>query len=314
MGKMIKNELNKLVKEEKGQAFILVLILLLVGGLIIAPLLGFMSTGLLAGQMHEAKMEGFYAADAGIEDALYKIINNDASLPALLDDSWSYDLRDESDNLIYINGNRVQVEILMEENIATFLSGLVGSEPGVHEEWTTIVDDAVAGEYTITVTWAPTDPDKPGHENKSISGVGVWFRGDYEYVAGSASGITDDYPNYEPLPFETEEYKGGTAFIWTWTGGDKPWFGKNTGVYTRTQTFEYTPDDESPELYIAWVEVTSHDVGAIPTAVTFGTYKVTATATDSATGEQTVVVAYPSWQGSGGLNVVDILAWEINPQ
>ena len=66
MGKLMRNKLNKLVKEEKGQAFILVLIFLLVGGLIIAPLLGFMSTGLKVGQMHEEKMEGFYAADAGI--------------------------------------------------------------------------------------------------------------------------------------------------------------------------------------------------------------------------------------------------------
>ncbi len=320
MGKMMKNVLKKLVRDEEGQAFILVLIFLLVGGLIIAPLLGFMSTGLKVGQMHEEKMEGLYAADAGVEDALYKIINNDALLPAVLGESYPYDLEDET-GLIYINGNSVHVEILLEEDIATFLAGLGASDPGTHGDWVVISDLPADGQYTITVTWDPTDPDEPGHENKSISRVGAWFRGHYTCTNDSAGenlvpplvDITDDYPDYSPIPVEGVPYKGGTAFIWTWTGGDKPWFGKNTGVYTRYQTFEYTLPD-TPALYIAWVEVTSKDVGTIPTSVTFGTYTVTATATDTATGEQTVVVAYPSWQGSGGLNAVDILAWEINPQ
>jgi hypothetical protein len=82
---------------------------------------------------------------------------------------------------------------------------------------------------------------------------------------------------------------------------------------TKTQTFSYTPE-EIPSLYIAWLYAGSMDIGVVPTAVTFGNYVVTATATDIATGSQNQVVAYPSWQGSGGLNAVDILAWEINPQ
>lgn len=80
----MKRTLNKLIRGEKGQALIIVLILLLLGGLIIAPLLGFMSTGLIAGQVFEEKMEGLYAADAGIEDACWKLLNGeipDAVIP-----------------------------------------------------------------------------------------------------------------------------------------------------------------------------------------------------------------------------------------
>ena len=73
----MKRTLNKLIRGEKGQALIIVLILLLLGGLITAPLLGFMSTGLIAGQVFEEKMEGLYAADAGIEDACWKLINGE---------------------------------------------------------------------------------------------------------------------------------------------------------------------------------------------------------------------------------------------
>ena len=49
--------MNLLSKRESGQAFILVLILLLIGGLMLPPLLGFVSTGLKAGQLCEQKMD-----------------------------------------------------------------------------------------------------------------------------------------------------------------------------------------------------------------------------------------------------------------
>jgi hypothetical protein len=39
---------QKRVKEEKGAALLLVLILMLLGSLMVAPLLGFMSTGFVA--------------------------------------------------------------------------------------------------------------------------------------------------------------------------------------------------------------------------------------------------------------------------
>ena len=71
---------NKLIRDEQGQAMILVILLLLVGALIITPLLGFMGTGLMAGQTNETKMAEFYAADAGVENALWKLENDPPSL------------------------------------------------------------------------------------------------------------------------------------------------------------------------------------------------------------------------------------------
>jgi len=69
----------------------LTLVLLLVGGLIIAPLLGFMGTGLIAGQVHEKRMDELYAADAGVEYAIWKIVRNGPELPhdACRDMPWS---------------------------------------------------------------------------------------------------------------------------------------------------------------------------------------------------------------------------------
>jgi len=64
------------IRDEKGQVLILALVLLVVGGLILTPLLGLMSTGLLAGQVYEKKMDELYAADAGVEDAIWRIKTN----------------------------------------------------------------------------------------------------------------------------------------------------------------------------------------------------------------------------------------------
>ena len=49
--KTILTKLAKSIKDETGQAFILVLILLVVGSLILAPLLSYMGTGMKAGQI-----------------------------------------------------------------------------------------------------------------------------------------------------------------------------------------------------------------------------------------------------------------------
>jgi hypothetical protein len=80
----MKTVVKGVIRNEKGYLLITVLILLVVGGLILAPLLGLMSTGLLAGKVYEKKMDELYAADAGVEDAIWKIMHPE-SIPS---ESW----------------------------------------------------------------------------------------------------------------------------------------------------------------------------------------------------------------------------------
>jgi hypothetical protein len=72
----MKTVVKRAIRNEKGYVLITVLILLVVGGLILTPLLGLMSTGLLAGKVYEKKMDEYYAADAGVEDAIWRIQSN----------------------------------------------------------------------------------------------------------------------------------------------------------------------------------------------------------------------------------------------
>ena len=62
------------IRDEKGAALALALVLLVVGGLILTPLLGLMSTGLVSGTIYEESMHLYYAADTGVEDAIWKIM------------------------------------------------------------------------------------------------------------------------------------------------------------------------------------------------------------------------------------------------
>ncbi len=79
----MKSVLQGAIRDEKGNVFILVLILLVVGGLILAPMLGLMSTGLMSGQVYERHTHRLYAADAGVEDAIWRIKHG-----AIAPESW----------------------------------------------------------------------------------------------------------------------------------------------------------------------------------------------------------------------------------
>jgi len=103
---MMKRILNKLQRNQRGVVLIIVLILLAVGGLTIAPMLSHMSTGLKAGQTYERKTNEYYAADAGVEDALWQITMGQRGplFPSEEGDQWTYTIDD-------INGKSVAITI-----------------------------------------------------------------------------------------------------------------------------------------------------------------------------------------------------------
>ncbi len=92
-----------LARDEKGAAMILALVLLLVGGLITAPLVGFTGNAVLNGEVYEDRTAEVYTADAGVEDALWRIQHGDVVLcPG--NPSHNYTISD-------VNGQTVHVSI-----------------------------------------------------------------------------------------------------------------------------------------------------------------------------------------------------------
>ncbi len=114
----MKIALTKLIRGEKGQTLIIAMILMLVGALIIAPLLGFMSTGLLAGQVFETKMDELYAADAGVEDGLWKILNGAAGVPGVGDPPLVYIIADINSKEVNVTVERIDDETYKITSIA----------------------------------------------------------------------------------------------------------------------------------------------------------------------------------------------------
>lgn len=272
---------------------ILALILLVVGGLIIAPLLGFMSTGLIAGQVFEKKMEGLYAADAGIEDAIWKIMND--QIPT-------------DEYYLTVNGKEVMV-VITTTTTGDFLADLLGgTEPAApHADWMLVYHSPEAGVYIVEVTY------KGAAQNKKIDGIGAWLQGTYDirYDNGNPVyyDITDDYPG---ASFEIKPYSGGTAFIWEWKPPTpRPVFSPGD---TKTLTFEFEPA-ETPSLSFGWARASSSDIW-ISAEWEFITGEITAIATDSSTGKQTTVVAHVTREEGTEEEpfVVDLITWEIKLQ
>jgi len=309
--------LKKLHKKESGQAFILVLILLVLGGLIITPLLGFMSTGLLAGQANEKRMAEVYAADAGVEDAVYKIMNNDALLPADEADSVTYTLTDP------VNGETVDVTITK----LSLIQGLLGEDEyklnQPHEDWidfqvppTDIIRNEEDGwvEYTANIEFYY---DKPaGAAPRQIQTVGAFFTpnpGDdglgnslidaaspYDWQTMAYGAITFD--QLETDTPETKVASGGFAFIWRWKNNQGPDFSpQDTGGFS----FKFKINNAAwePYIYFCWATIKQQDISYI---VSGEFWKWLIEATAGGTTVQSAVVA--------GTDVVDILTWESDIQ
>jgi Flp pilus assembly pilin Flp len=102
---------RRMLKDEKGAAMAVALILMLVSGLIAAPLLSHMGTGLVTGEVYEGRTAELYAADAGVDDASWKILHaREAGLPGC-GNSWNYTYPGPEDPAFEVNGRNVEVTI-----------------------------------------------------------------------------------------------------------------------------------------------------------------------------------------------------------
>ena len=129
----MKIAVKRLIRDEKGQTLILTLILIVVGGLITVSLLGYMGTGIKSGEVYERRMAELYAADAGVEDAVWNIQNqvDELPFPSCGDpdpDPWVYNISD-------VNGKKVEVTIAYVNN-ATYqvVSNATGDGSGTKIE------------------------------------------------------------------------------------------------------------------------------------------------------------------------------------
>jgi Tfp pilus assembly protein PilX len=146
-GEVRKIAVNRLIRDEKGYILILALLVLVLVGLISGPLLSYMVSGLRAGHVFETGAAELYAADAGVEDAVWNLQLRTDKVTGLTrcNDSTSYPIAN-------VNDKSVVVTITWVYNTTDTITYLVestatsdGSETKIDAY---INGDAVAGDFS----------------------------------------------------------------------------------------------------------------------------------------------------------------------
>jgi hypothetical protein len=205
------------VKDERGQTLIIVLILVAVGSLILAPLLSLMATGYTTTKnVYNQKNFELYAADAGVQSAIWKINYDPSSLPQTAGESISLPSLDEngkpvtititctsadnntenpnSDNLTYrIESVAESTTTYAEVKYTTAADAYVPEE---EEESGPLFNNALAalnGNVTVNAGGATITGDTYIGDNQLV--INSWFNpidGDVYAAAGVAGTRADD--------------------------------------------------------------------------------------------------------------------------
>jgi hypothetical protein len=304
--------LKNIYRKESGQAFVLVLILLMVGMLIIVPLLAFMSTGLISARTIGDKTNEVYAADAGIEDAINKIVNDDAFLATFDEgDSDSYTLTDP------VNG---ETGITVTVGKLSLLENLLGEDEykvdRVHEGWiqldepTPPVPTGSGLEYSYDVNFL-----YDGVGTRQVESAGIFFApisGDLDSITGPYDweGTETGVMHFNFLQADHPEKKivsGGFTFLWRWdtTPHRGPLFRDQDGEREGSFSFKFTVEDTgwAPSIFFIYGTVKEEDISYVTNSPGYYEWFIEATA-----GDTTIRAAIIEDNG-----FVDVLTWEIDP-
>jgi len=275
-----------MISVEKGQALPIVLALLVLGGLTIASGLGYTATSLKSSRLLEENVRGIYAADAGMEYALWSLAND--MLPGT-------DLPDR------INQTAVFIQTEDKGTYTLYLGELI--EPGEHRESLDVDgemvwdEEAEAYKYTITVTWQ-FDAGTPVIH---LEEVGARLPLDYSYQSESATSFDENLSTDEPD--ETLDALGVYLLNWE-LAPPHPYVSENETV--QTQTF-YITGEGGQEGHYAWVVANREDVGAVG-EITGTSYRITTTARNLENNETTAKIVADVMIGEG---TTHILSWQI---
>jgi len=202
----MKTVMKEAIRDERGNVLTLVLVLLVVGGLVLAPLLGLMSTGLVSGQVYEKKMDDYYAADAGVEDAIWRIQSDELTF-----DAGNYSYLEP----LTVNERSVEVEVYRYdwdptcgENITYRILSTATGEEGSNTtidahlavsylDLSGLLDNAIISDDTIDIqpgnyidgdVWLPINDDEHLDNKGTINGT-----------IKDSNDMTMYWPSYEQL-------------------------------------------------------------------------------------------------------------------
>lgn len=274
------NWFSRLRKGEEGAALLVVLVMMTVGSLLIVPTLNFVSTSVQTGEVFEEKLEALYAAEAGVEDALWVMVNDKPS-------SFPH-----SFELTSINGMTVSVVI----DAVSAIAGQDVGTGGVHDDYLIITKSAVYNEgiydYTLTIT-------NDGTGNVKVEMILIDFPPGLDYVLDSTGGDL-----YNDNPTVVGDSNTGITLFWEFI----PPYPTIPDGTTRVHTFQLSsPTEISGSEGHGCVRATRQDVGTVWDSDSHP-YSITAQAMDTT---DTVVATIRTGFWEAG--VISITCWQVNP-
>jgi len=270
MKKRVKFTSARHLADEAGQALILVLIFLLLGSLTLVPALAHIGTALKTGRVYEDKTNELYAADAGVDDAIWQVKYN--GLEALFESpNYNYIF---STNASYtldnpVNGLTTNVTI---GNVWTPSNVTLQELSLTPAQAKAIIERPITDNTTnrLVVTGTPLDEDDyrikidfyPAvgvTENLSVSSVGIWIPQGFTYDGdcnmAAFAGTQDKYD-------ETVEARpGGQAIVWDFSQEpipfpDLPPEELDPADFPQTAEITFTYNNSNPAARpnaIAWI-------------------------------------------------------------
>lgn len=293
--------LKEILKRQTGQALPMALILLLFGGFFVVPCLNLLYTSLNASRMVDQATLGLYAADSGVEHALYQLRYTESG-----PDPPSYSLGE-------VNSMNVGV-VTNEQGAYTLYAGALVTM-SVHAEYLEINGnmewdpDYGGGAYKYTITVTVTEEVPGVGEKIFLAEVGAKLPAGFTYEAESAALFSDNLycgPDDESLPnFDVD---GDGAQMVNWVLPTPRPYVRNSYAETVTQAFYLTGSGVGDGDY-AWVVAASSDIGTVG-EITGVLYTITATA--QLDGETTAIVDVGVLrQGDGTPYNIEIASWEV---
>jgi hypothetical protein len=254
MRKRVKFSSAKFVSEEAGQALILILVFFLLGSLTIVPTLAHMSTALKSGVSYENKTNEFYAADAGIEDGIWRIKYDSMGPDYDVYDystAWPYETDTVNDRTADVTIQNVPIPEELRSLTPTQARTIIESEKLV----VTGTSGAIPGApYHIKIEFTPATGD-----NLTVKSVGIWLPQGFTYEG--PSNLEEDFSDeYYPDSVDVTTVPGGQTVVWSYNS--PPLFTSFPDVdpealtMTTDITFDYTPPEENPSempVAIAWI-------------------------------------------------------------
>ena len=280
-----------LSKGESGQALILALVLLLIGGLMIPPLLALASTGLKTSQVYEQKTGELFAADSGVEDAIWKIVH-DGSLDALAYyDPYLYTLPQQ------VNDLSVNVTVTKLSLIEGLISEEEYSPDSPHSDWgdLEIPPEQVTRDYDEG--WVEYNCDMAltyaGVGNRQLETFGAFFAPfpGMDLIEGPLDIVYTPVITSDNLQDGTPEINiasGGFSFIWKWHEHYGPVFTTTDNTGSISFKFKIHDPDWSYSGCFLWATFKEQDVSYVTNAP--GIYKWLIEATAGGTTVRSVVI------------------------